>query len=170
MVELECGCDLVLSALPSRTVTEYAFFNLSKFVTVKEYYCPTHCRYVRRKTKLLEGYIGVWKKYPTDEVKIRVARPSILAPSKDLLMEFMAAKKEFMREQGLSEHEARQAAVGSMSFERRFRDQILKSPEALKRLQEIKKLAETHNVRLLCYEKEPPCHRFILIEMIKELK
>lgn len=118
---------------------------------------------------VLEGYIGAWKKYPTDEVKVRVARPSILAPSEDLLREFMAAKREFMREQGLSEHEARQAAVGSMSFEKRFREQILSNPNAVKRLQEIKRLAETRNVRLMCYEKEPPCHRFILIEMMKEL-
>lgn len=169
-MKLECGCDLVLSVLPSRTVTEYNFFNLTKFCTVKEYYCPNHYRYVRRKTTLLEGYIAAWKKYSTDEVKIRVARPSILAPSKDLLREFMAAKREFMKKQGLSEHEARQAAVGSMNFEQRFRDQILKDPKALQRLQEIKKFAKTHDVRLLCYEKEPPCHRFILIQMIKELK
>jgi len=119
---------------------------------------------------LLEGYIGAWKKYPTDEIKVRVARPSILAPSEALLTEFMTIKRDFMREQGMSEREARKAAVESISFERRFREQILNNPDALKKLGEIKKLAETKNVRLLCYEKEPPCHRFILIELIKELK
>jgi len=41
---------------------------------------------------LKEGYIGRWKKYPKNEVKVRVARPSVLAPSKELLKDFKEGK------------------------------------------------------------------------------
>jgi hypothetical protein len=41
---------------------------------------------------LKEGYIGKWKKYPKDEVKVRVARPSVLAPSKELLKDWKEGK------------------------------------------------------------------------------
>lgn len=43
---------------------------------------------------LKEGYIGRWKRYPKDEVKIRVARPSVLAPSNELLKDFKEGRIE----------------------------------------------------------------------------
>lgn len=101
---------------------------------------------------LLEGYIAAWKKYPKDEVKIRVAQPSVLSPSKNLL---------------------RLYKIGAMSwkdYEELFRREITNSPKAMRKLCEIKELAKTKNIRLICYEKNPPCHRFILIDMINNLK
>ena len=98
---------------------------------------------------LKEGYIARWKKYPKDEVKVRVARPSVLAPSKELLKDWKEGKIDWAE------------------YERRFRKEILGNPKALAKLKEIKKLAEEKDVRLLCYEKNPPCHRFILIDLIK---
>lgn len=100
---------------------------------------------------LKEGYIGRWKKYPKDEVKVRVARPSVLAPSKELLKDFKEGKIDWG------------------GYERRFRKEILGNPKAVARLKEIKKLAEEKDVRLICYEKNPPCHRFILIDLINSL-
>jgi len=47
---------------------------------------------------LKEGYIAKWKKYPKDEVKIRFARPSVLAPSNELLKDFKEGRiKEYLR-------------------------------------------------------------------------
>lgn len=43
------------------------------------------------------------------------------------------------------------------------------NPAAVEQLRKIKKLAENKDVYLVCYEKKPPCHRFILIEMIREM-
>jgi len=100
---------------------------------------------------LKEGYIGKWKKYPKDEVKVRVARPSVLAPSKELLKDWKEGKIDWA------------------AYERRFRKEILNSPKAVAKLKEIKKLAEEKDVRLICYEKNPPCHRFILIDLINSL-
>jgi len=100
---------------------------------------------------LKEGYIGKWKKYPRNEIKIRVARPSVLAPSKELLKDFKEGKIDWG------------------AYERRFRKEILSNPKALAKLRKIKKLAEEKNVRLICYEKNPPCHRFILIDLINSL-
>ena len=97
---------------------------------------------------LKEGYIGKWKKYPKDEVKVRVARPSVLAPSKELLKDFKEGK------------------IGWAEYEKRFRNEVLNNPKAMARLREIKKLAEEKDVRLMCYEKNSPCHRFILIDLI----
>ena len=100
---------------------------------------------------LKEGYIGNWRKYPKDEVKVRVARPSVLAPSKELLKDW----KEGM--------------IDWTEYERRFREEILGNPKAVAKLSEIKKLAKTKDVRLICYEKSPPCHRFILIDLVNTL-
>jgi len=100
---------------------------------------------------LKEGYIGRWKEYPKDEVKVRVARPSVLAPSKELLKDWKEGKIDWTE------------------YERRFREEILGNPKAVAKLKEIKKLAKTKDVRLICYEKNPPCHRFILIDLINSL-
>lgn len=116
---------------------------------------------------LKEGYIAKWKEYPKDEIKIRVARPSILGPSSKLLADFMERKK-FWESKGLSELEARKKAGIDVDYENRFRKEILSNPKAVEKLREIKRLAETKDVRLICYEKKPPCHRFILMELIED--
>ena len=100
---------------------------------------------------LKEGYIGKWKKYPKDEVKIRVARPSVLGPSLKLLKDQKEGKIDWNE------------------YTRRFRKEILSNPKALAKLKEVKKLAEDKDVRLICYEKNPPCHRFILVDLINSL-
>ena len=100
---------------------------------------------------LKEGYIAAWKKYPVDEVKVRVARPSVLGPSKALLEDYKEGKIDWA------------------GYESRFREEMLGNPKAMAKLREIKKLAERKDVRLICYEKNPPCHRFTLIDLIRSL-
>jgi len=95
-----------------------------------------------------------------DEFKVRVARPSVLAPSQELLSEFNRLKKRYGQERSWE----------LSGYEERFRGEILSSPRAMAKLREIKELARTRNVRLICYEKNPPCHRFILMKLIKEVK
>lgn len=101
---------------------------------------------------LKEGYIANWKNYPKNEIKIRVARPSILAPSNELLEDWKKGK------------------ITWEEYEKRLKEEIYSNPKAVERLKEIKKLVETKDVRLICYEKKPPCHRFTLITMIEEMK
>jgi len=100
---------------------------------------------------LKEGYIGKWKDYPNDEVKVRVARPSVLGPSLKLLKDWKEGKIDWEE------------------YTRRFREEILGNPKAVAKLIEIEKLAKEKDVRLICYEKSPPCHRFILMDLIKSL-
>jgi len=50
------------------------------------------------KPRIFEGYIANWRNYPKDEVKVRVARPSVLVPSQELLSQFNHLKKKFGRE------------------------------------------------------------------------
>ena len=100
---------------------------------------------------LKEGYIARWKKYPKDEIKVRVAnwpyKRNLLGPSKELLKDWKEGKIDWLE------------------YERRFRKEILSNSNAVAKLKEIKKLAEKKDVRLICYEKNPPCHRFMLIQM-----
>jgi len=100
---------------------------------------------------LKEAYIALWKKYPTDEVKIMVARPSVLSPSKVLLEDY------------------RNGRIDWAEYERRFRKEIRSNREALVKLVDIWCLAKESDVRLMCYEKNPPCHRFVLMDLVKEM-
>lgn len=132
---------------------------MPKFEVVESYLNNSDVGLLKRKSLrqievrimgLKEGYIGKWSRYAKDEVKIRVARPSVLAPSERLLKRWKGGKIDWAE------------------YERRFREEILSNP-AVAKLREIKKLAEEKDVRLICYEKNPPCHRFILIDMVREL-
>jgi uncharacterized protein YeaO (DUF488 family) len=101
---------------------------------------------------LLEGYIAQWKNYPKDEIKVRVARPSMLSPSKDLLKDY----KEGLIDWG--------------SYQVRFTKQIRENPMAMIALRHYAVISKTQDIRLICYEKNPPCHRFILMDMINSIK
>jgi len=101
---------------------------------------------------ILEGYIAKWNTYPKDEIKIRVARPSILAPSEDLLRDY------------------KNGYITWEEYENRFREQILNNPDAMALLITISEMSKIQNVRLICYEKNPPCHRFLLIKIIEEIE
>lgn len=100
---------------------------------------------------LKETYLANLATIPIEAERVRVARPSILAPSKSLLADWKAKK------------------ISWAEYERRYKRQILSNPEAVKYMRAIKELASKVDVYLYCYERQPPCHRFILIELINGL-
>jgi uncharacterized protein YeaO (DUF488 family) len=100
---------------------------------------------------LKESYISRWKALPEEAMKVRVARPSILSASKELLYDY------------------KQGRIDWKEFEGRFRKEILGNPKAVAELKRLKELSKEKDVYLICYEKNYPCHRFILMDLIKEL-
>lgn len=101
---------------------------------------------------MLEGYLAKYKDYPKDEVKVVVTRSSgsILSPSWDLLWNIKDDR------------------ITWEEYERRFREEIMNNSEAMKKLKWIKRISKDKDVRLICYEKNYPCHRFILMDIIME--
>lgn len=102
---------------------------------------------------LLEGYLAQLKSYPEDECKIFVTRTahSILAPSRELFEDYKNGK------------------IGWEEYEKRFRKEMYANPQVIDYLKRLGLFAKTYNVRLICYEKKYPCHRFILMDMISEI-
>jgi uncharacterized protein YeaO (DUF488 family) len=98
-----------------------------------------------------ESYISMWNKLPGDAMKVRVARPSVLSPSKELFYDY------------------KEGRINWQEFENRFRKEMISSPKASAELKRLKELSQEKDVYLICYEKNYPCHRFILIDLIKEL-
>jgi uncharacterized protein YeaO (DUF488 family) len=108
-----------------------------------------------------EGYFGNLKNYPENELFVVVSRyyprwlkkglpfhPE-LAPSKELLADWKA---------------------GSISwevYEKRFREEM-KEEKSVESIDDLAWASQYDVFRLLCYEKEPPCHRFILIDLVNE--
>ena len=99
-----------------------------------------------------ESYISMWNTLPSDAIKVRVARPSVLSPSKKLFYDY------------------KERRINWQEFENRFRKEMTSSPTAFAELKRLKELSQEKDVYLICYEKDYPCHRFILIDLIKELK
>jgi len=95
-----------------------------------------------------EGYIANWRNYPKDEIKIRVARPSILAPSKVLLEDW------------------KQRKITLDEYTVRFSEEVFSNIDAFTFLIKIRDLSSEKNVRLMSYEKEPLYHTPILKGMI----
>lgn len=123
---------------------------------------------MKKKGELREGYIAKWRSYPKDEVKIRVARPHVLSPSKSLLRDFMTIKKDWLKT-GMNEKDARRNAWNAVNYEARFRNEINANPQAQEIIDAIIDiLNHGDNIRLICYEKEWPCHRFILLDIIQQ--
>ena len=67
-----------------------------------------------------------------------------------------------------------EAAVGSKAawvtskYEQRFRSQILNDPNAMAKLKELCVEAMERDVYLVCWEKNYPCHRFLLLDLARE--
>lgn len=101
---------------------------------------------------LKEGYIGNWKNYPKDEVKVRVARPGPLGVPKDLWKKLEAKKIDFE------------------DYQLAYMLHVVMDTKARLALMDILTMLRCgKTVRLMCYEKEPPCHRFTLKKAIETL-
>ncbi|GAB4259036.1 DUF488 family protein, N3 subclade [Deferrisoma sp.] len=92
-----------------------------------------------------------------------------LAPSEELLAEFMEAKRGLERRWGKGSAEAHNRAFVECRYEERFRRQIEEDPRALDRLRALAERARTEDVYLVCYEgPEKACHRRILLRLAAE--
>ena len=94
----------------------------------------------------------MWNKLPIDAIKVRVARPSVLSASKELFNDYKKGR------------------INWQEFEARFRKEMLSNRKAVAELNRLKELSQGKDVYLICYEKNYPCHRFILIDLINNLK
>jgi len=108
-----------------------------------------------------EGYFGNLKNYPENDVFIVVSRyyprwlrkglifQPELAPSKELL--------DYWKKGDISWEE----------YEKQFREEM-KEEKAQESIDGLAWASQYDTFRLLCYEKNRPCHRFILIDLINE--
>lgn len=112
---------------------------------------------------ITEGYFGQIKNYPETDVLICVAR-----------------KYPWFIKKGRMEH-AKALAPGTNllkswkngditweEYEKHFRATMLHYTVSLGLFRYLGDLAKDKTVRLMCWEKEPPCHRFILLDMFSE--
>jgi uncharacterized protein YeaO (DUF488 family) len=67
-----------------------------------------------------ERYISMWNKLPNGATKVRVARPSVLSASKELLYNY------------------KEGRINWQEFENRFRKEILSNPTAVAELKRLK--------------------------------
>ncbi len=115
---------------------------------------------------ITQTYVANLKNIPTGYIRVRVARPSVLSPSAELLHEYKHSEAEYKRQ--LTALEARWAAVKQTNFVERFKQEITSNGKAMARLRELANLsAQGETIVLFCYEKEPPCHRFILLDLLR---
>lgn len=96
---------------------------------------------------LRESYIANWKNLPKDAIKVRVARPSIFAPSEKLLEAYKAGEIDWN------------------GYRMRFLSEIEERPGTMNELRVLAEKSKKEDIYLICYEKNPPCHRFILLRM-----
>jgi len=113
---------------------------------------------------ITEGYFGNLKNYPdTDKLvcvsqkypwfvkKEKMEHIKNLAPSQPLLDDWKNKR------------------ITWEEYERRFRDEVLMHTHPIGELQYLEIIGKEQVVRLMCWEKEPPCHRFILLDIIQSL-
>lgn len=108
-----------------------------------------------------EGYFANIKNYPPNELFAIVSRKYPwfvkrlykhyveLAPSKELLKDW------------------KEANISWEEYEKRFRLEM-QNAESQTIIDDLAWASQYDTFRLLCWEKEPPCHRFILIDLINE--
>jgi uncharacterized protein YeaO (DUF488 family) len=92
-----------------------------------------------------------------------------LAPSDALFEDFNHSKAGLEKELGKGSSEAHNSAYLECDYERRFREQVTRNPEALAKLEEIARRGEQEDVYLVCYEgPTKACHRRILLRIAEE--
>lgn len=119
-----------------------------------------------------ETYLAVLKKkreeFPKDYFEvITLTVGSPLAPDNRLLndVKFLQKQFELMK---VPKEWARWMAWDNSDYENRYRKQLQDDPEAQERIQFlIKKILSGQPVWIVCYEKYPPCHRFVLWDILQ---
>jgi len=92
-----------------------------------------------------------------------------LAPDEKLYREMMSRRASLEKELGRGSIEAHNRAFVESDFERRFKDQIMSSPDAMRKLEGIANSAKAADLYLVCYEgPAKACHRRILMRIAEE--
>jgi hypothetical protein len=118
-----------------------------------------------------ESQLGV-KAAMRDDEKIRVGQPSPLAPSKTLLADFEHFASDYLQIAGPHpSEEIKKKALWYASvltnYEERYRQEIAGRPEALAELHRIlAKARRGLTVSLYSSEKDWPCHKLVLLDIL----
>ncbi len=105
---------------------------------------------------------------------ITSAAKSILSPSKKLL-KWWKKREELIKSGNGPERRHPKGnlkyslTIEFVDFRRKYEKEIKSSIKANLRIAELIKISKTKTVWLVCYEKEYPCHRFILEDMISTI-
>jgi len=108
------------------------------------------------------GYFAKIKTYPETDWLLCVARkyPWFVKQGKMTHMIELAPSNELLKDW-------KEGSITWEEYEERYRSELSSSSLARNGIAWIGlKDAQGETVRLLCWEKEPPCHRFILKDMI----
>ena len=97
-------------------------------------------------------YLSAIHQIPNTYILIRVARPSILGPSAELLVKW------------------KHGEISWPEYDRQFRLKLLNDKDAYPYLHRIKDMGKTRDVVIYCYEGDPTnCHRTILMDILKRI-
>lgn len=110
---------------------------------------------INLKGEIKTGYLAMKDKYPEDEKQyiITDSSSSVLAPSQDLLVKW--EEKELKWDEYLG----------------RYVREIFDDEDACEKLNDIlDEVEDGETVRLICFEQNPPCHRYILVSILMTLK
>lgn len=120
-----------------------------------------------------ETYLANKDAIPADEA-IWVAPPHPLAPSEALLANAARWEQKYLRERENPTNadlvQARKYAWQQIGYEALYRREIAVSPPAQAELLRILANANAgKKIVLYCRTKEKPCHRFILLNILREM-
>lgn len=117
--------------------------------------------------------IDVTRKPPRflrQDQRARLERRPELAPSEELLGEFLKTKKELKR-QGLADVPAHNRAMESVGYRERFFDQIENDQAAMRTLSGLATADDEQDVYFVCHcGPGKGCHRFLLIELAESIR
>ncbi len=115
---------------------------------------------------ITEGYFGNIKNYPETDWLLCISRKRPWFIKKDKMSHFpsLAPSQDLL-------DDWKTGGLGWEAYEMRYRREIESSEQAKRDIAWIGiKDCQDEAVRLLCWEKSPPCHRFILLDIISELE
>jgi hypothetical protein len=124
--------------------------------------------------RIKQAPLGVKDSIRADE-KISVAYPSPLGPSKTLLAEFAHFASDYLQVAGPNPSEevkknARLYSWDLTNYEERYRQEIAGRPEAQAELHRILARARRgFTILLYSREKDWPCHRFVLLDILRAM-
>jgi len=114
---------------------------------------------------IVEGYFAKIKDYPETDWLLCVSQKWPWFVEKDKMSHFISLAPS---QNLLDDYKA--GGLSWETYKQRFRAEIEVSPQARKDLAWIGiKDTQGETIRLLCWEKNPPCHRFILLDIIQSL-